>query len=117
MNYQLKLLKVTSTSGIERFIQATEAVGTGLAYNKTPTGNYTLARVACGRRLTDDEVADEQLARLWLEEIAPMTDWTKDVMNIQLDLWLKTPDICTLIQDALRRANDRYLEALVQAQA
>ena len=117
MNYQLKLLKVTSPSGVERLIQATEAVGTGLAYNKTETGCYTLARIACGRRLTDDEVADEQLARLWLEEIAPLTDWTKDVMSIQLDLWCKTPDICTLIRESLIRANERYLEELAQAQA
>ena len=114
MNYQLKLLTVTSPSGVERVLQATEAVGTGLADNKTETGCYTLARIACGRRLTDDEVADEQLARLWLEEIASMTDWTKDVMTIQLDLWCKTPDICTLIRDALHRANARYIEEAVQ---
>jgi hypothetical protein len=123
MNYQLKMITILKGSHlqlepglIEEEVQATIAEGTGLAYHRASRGGYTITHLASGYCLSGTEADDEATTRLWLEEVAPMTDWTADSARIQADLIkkYKTPNLHKLIADALKRAKDRARE-LAQA--
>lgn len=114
MNYQLKIITILKTSHInashtQEVVQATIAEGTGLAYNLAENGEYLLTHVASGYCLAWITAPDEQVARLWLEEVAPLTDWTADTASLASDLSTKykTANPSELIGAALVRANQR----------
>jgi hypothetical protein len=113
MEYQTRKITVDIGTVLEQEVEAQEAIGTGLAYNRAHdmyNRPFTITSLS-GNITVGGSCRSEREAQLYIEELAKLTDWTADKKTIWRDLYAKfgtKQGIITGSADAMSRSMKTY---------
>jgi len=110
MEFQEQPLGILRTDGNRVEMPVIVGVGSGLGYHRQsndPKNDFILCHVGSGIDIASDWYADEEMdARLWLEKVAKLLNWTQDLRAVKRkSLRIGIDALRGMITQALREAH------------